>query len=198
MKQNPDALAWFTKPEKAMKHRINDYVNKKHQDHLKLIEQVKSVRDMVNASMVQVEEGLCSMLDVLDTKSSSQVNEASAEQIVEEAPGIVEELSPIKVMQQHEKDEAILKKKHVAQSHVVIGNPAPTTPEIKLKANLHPYHKQKTDKDLQKDVNGERHSKQIALGNRIFLEARSDIEFPANSPTHLTISKAKEKALEYK
>jgi hypothetical protein len=30
MKQNPDALAWFTKPEKAMKQRINDYVTQKH------------------------------------------------------------------------------------------------------------------------------------------------------------------------
>ena len=48
MKQNPDALAWFTKPEKAMKQRINDYVSQKKKENLKLIEQVKSVRDLVN------------------------------------------------------------------------------------------------------------------------------------------------------
>ena len=52
MRQNPDALAWFTKPEKAMKQRINDYVSQKQKESLKLMEQVSSVRDMVAAQMV--------------------------------------------------------------------------------------------------------------------------------------------------
>lgn len=38
MRQNPDALAWFTKPEKAMKQRINDYVSQKQKESLKLME----------------------------------------------------------------------------------------------------------------------------------------------------------------
>ena len=29
MKQNPDALTWFSKPELALKQRVNDYKNKK-------------------------------------------------------------------------------------------------------------------------------------------------------------------------
>jgi hypothetical protein len=37
---------------------------------LKLIEQVKSIRDLVNGQNAQVEEGLCSILDVLDTSSA--------------------------------------------------------------------------------------------------------------------------------
>ena len=52
MNQNPDALAWFTKPEKAMKQRINDYVSQKQKESLKLIEQFKTVRDMVNAQVL--------------------------------------------------------------------------------------------------------------------------------------------------
>lgn len=52
MKHNPDALAWFTKPEKAMKQRINDYVNEKQKESQKLIEQVGNLKLLVNHQMI--------------------------------------------------------------------------------------------------------------------------------------------------
>ena len=32
MKQNPDSLQWFSKPEKALKSRINEYVSQKQHE----------------------------------------------------------------------------------------------------------------------------------------------------------------------
>ena len=38
MKQNPDALTWFSKPELALKQRVNDYKNKKQKEKQDLID----------------------------------------------------------------------------------------------------------------------------------------------------------------
>ena len=76
-----------------MKQRINDYVNQKHQDHLKLMEQVETVRDMVNLQMAQVEEGLCSILDVLDTTTEqdrkAKLNSKASQIIEPETPKLL-------------------------------------------------------------------------------------------------------------
>ena len=38
MKENPEALVWFSKPEKAMKQRVNEYVSQKQMEKQMLID----------------------------------------------------------------------------------------------------------------------------------------------------------------
>jgi hypothetical protein len=45
MRKHPDALAWFTKPEIAMKQRIRDTVNEKEKEQRKLLQHVEAVQD---------------------------------------------------------------------------------------------------------------------------------------------------------
>ena len=54
MKQNPEALVWFSKPEKAMKQRINEYMSQKQMEKQLLIDQFESVKDLVEKRMTAV------------------------------------------------------------------------------------------------------------------------------------------------
>ena len=45
MRKHPDALAWFTKPEIAMKQRIRETVNEKEKEQRKLLQHVEAVQD---------------------------------------------------------------------------------------------------------------------------------------------------------
>ena len=66
MKQNPDALTWFSKPELALKQRVNDYKSKKQKEKQVLIDQIDDLKDKVTEHLVNFQEALCSSLDVLD------------------------------------------------------------------------------------------------------------------------------------
>jgi hypothetical protein len=55
MRKHPDALAWFTKPESAMKKQIRETVNEKEKEQRKLLQHVEAIRDkyqvMVTSSL---------------------------------------------------------------------------------------------------------------------------------------------------
>lgn len=48
MQANPDALCWFSKPERALKQRVNDYKNKKQKEKQDLINQIDDLKDKVS------------------------------------------------------------------------------------------------------------------------------------------------------
>ena len=66
MKENPDALTWFSKPELALKQHVNDYKNKKQKEKQVLLDQIQDLKDKVAEHLVLFQESLCSCLDVID------------------------------------------------------------------------------------------------------------------------------------
>lgn len=66
MRVKPDGLAWFTKPEIAIKQRVKDhYRNEKEKEHRKLLEQVDFVRGKHEQQVDTIVEQILSCLDVL-------------------------------------------------------------------------------------------------------------------------------------
>ena len=68
MRLNPNLLFWFSKPEEALKHRMNDYMGTKQKEHTKLIEQLDTIRDLVEEKFTQLKETMNSCMIVLDTE----------------------------------------------------------------------------------------------------------------------------------
>ena len=66
MRGQPERLAWFTKPEIAIKQRVREYVNEKKVEQRKLLEQVEMIHNQVNQSTKLLHAQLRSCLDVLD------------------------------------------------------------------------------------------------------------------------------------
>jgi len=45
MRKHPDALAWFTKPESAMKKQIRETANEKEKEQRKLLQHVEAIQE---------------------------------------------------------------------------------------------------------------------------------------------------------
>ena len=45
MRKHPDALAWFTKPESAMKKQIRETANEKEKEQRKLLQHVEGIQE---------------------------------------------------------------------------------------------------------------------------------------------------------
>lgn len=64
----PDGLAWFTKPEIAIKQRVKDhYRNEKEKEHRKVLEHVDVVRGKHALQVGYIIDQINSCLDVLNT-----------------------------------------------------------------------------------------------------------------------------------
>lgn len=48
MRGQPERLAWFTKPELAIKQRVREYLNEKRVEQRKFLEQVDLIKQQVN------------------------------------------------------------------------------------------------------------------------------------------------------
>ena len=44
MKENPDMLFWFSKPERAMNKRVNEYIGQHEQRQQQMHERIESLR----------------------------------------------------------------------------------------------------------------------------------------------------------
>ena len=67
MRKKPDGLAWFTKPEIALKQRVKDhYRNEKEQEQRALLEHVEVIKEKQAALVGYLLDQMSSCLDVLD------------------------------------------------------------------------------------------------------------------------------------
>ena len=67
MRKKPDGLAWFTKPEIALKQRVKDhYRNEKEQEQRELLEHVEVIKEKQAALVGYLLDQMSSCLDVLD------------------------------------------------------------------------------------------------------------------------------------
>ena len=68
MRKKPDGLAWFTKPEIAIKQRVKDhYRNEKEKEHRKVLEHVDYLRSKYEQQVGYTLDQINSCLDVLTT-----------------------------------------------------------------------------------------------------------------------------------
>ena len=75
MQQNPEALAWLSKPEKAMKQRMKEYMGQKQMEKQVLVDQFQSVKELVEKRMIVIQEGICQALDVIDESFKGRAQE---------------------------------------------------------------------------------------------------------------------------
>ena len=73
MDRNPKLLFWFSKPEEAIKHRMNDFMGTKQKEHVMLVEQLSTIKDLIKEKQTKLKK-------ILDIPNDDKI-EANAQEM---------------------------------------------------------------------------------------------------------------------